>query len=1140
MVTALTDNEKASLANIILPEILKSGDKEKIKAEISSLIAQRRSKTNLLRSSSSFSLINSGSNRINGASPILKNGSKLGLDLQEHEDSIFSSLISHATKLLENKKDLEKFYDFFNKEKNPDVINIANSPDEVENFLSVFQGTKASSERRVEFLERISADQSSNEFVGILREYGRAAPVMMRDFLSAPNRNFENLLLRQIKMNPKILIAEGIGNEPMIYSIAAFMADYSDEFIEGFLEKIGGTDFKKLQHNNCTVFEAFLNNKLYSSKERTAKIVDLFVEHNFELFEGESTRLPVEKIEKYKDLLFSSDPVSQRAREANLPLAYAKNMLLKNGKDDVLANLIFDQLKNDREKFFDKKEALNFVYEIYRQDKKLFLDFFESRKETLKGIFFPEAAQRLKENFDSDFAIFALEFALEGRSNNTISSITDKIPQEKCREVFIRGNIFHFAVENSSGNVAYLLNKLKEKVLEQSEIKEILKVRKNGLTCLEVAIPKHQNENVHLFIKNGAPINELGEKGTPLMQAAQQHSFPILKNLLDEIKKEIRAEISNKEEAKRKLLEVINTKNSDGKTALHYAAQNGRETMINALIEDGCDVSLQDNEGNTAAHLSAKKGSKFTTDILIKKNQEVSEIKNHEGKTVGDIISLEINQDLDPKTFALKEGETALHYAVRHCASQATFKKIFDDAPNKFALATKQNAEGLNPLHLACVLGSTSTLENLLKAAKEAFASKESAHLSEDFENFIHSNSSKNKTPLRYLASHGRERMLDSLCNIGGNVNLGLQDFRGNGALFYAIRSGATNTFEKIFRRMIDAKINCETENIAGQTFLHYAAMQGDSSLFADVLNRVLQVVEEKKESTNGIVKALLSEKLLKEMVRDGRDEIIKIISGNIDVKSHPELMMVAASKNYQETVKVLFNLGLDDLSKLDLPVAKDQYCDKIFRDLFLAGCKFNEAQIIEKEKFYPELAKAWREKEVETQSKKVKEVKSESEEVAQKVKKFLENFRKFESFFSQDQGYLLKIVNGFGIEMNRVHQGAEDFLEKINDKTNSEIFKIKSDFALNQKLEEVKENDIYKAMIFLSDVELNEQQIGKIEARMNKFSDNKKLSDEKRAENFLQVLQKAFEETLKPKAEVSSSKVEAIKKNQHQSRKTQ
>ena len=62
----------------------------------------------------------------------------------------------------------------------------------------------------------------------------------------------------------------------------------------------------------------------------------------------------------------------------------------------------------------------------------------------------------------------------------------------------------------------------------------------------------------------------------------------------------------------------------DGMTPLHFAAQNGHETLTRLLIEKGADVSAADEDEWTPLHRAARRGHEAVARLLIEKGADVS------------------------------------------------------------------------------------------------------------------------------------------------------------------------------------------------------------------------------------------------------------------------------------------------------------------------------------------------------------------------------------------------------------------------------------------------------------------------------------------------------------------------------------
>ncbi|KAF8243679.1 ankyrin, partial [Wilcoxina mikolae CBS 423.85] len=61
----------------------------------------------------------------------------------------------------------------------------------------------------------------------------------------------------------------------------------------------------------------------------------------------------------------------------------------------------------------------------------------------------------------------------------------------------------------------------------------------------------------------------------------------------------------------------MNAKDNSGRTALHYAAENGDETIVRLLVEHEADKTIQDKRGMTALMLATTKGHNTMVNLLL-------------------------------------------------------------------------------------------------------------------------------------------------------------------------------------------------------------------------------------------------------------------------------------------------------------------------------------------------------------------------------------------------------------------------------------------------------------------------------------------------------------------------------------------
>ena len=61
----------------------------------------------------------------------------------------------------------------------------------------------------------------------------------------------------------------------------------------------------------------------------------------------------------------------------------------------------------------------------------------------------------------------------------------------------------------------------------------------------------------------------------------------------------------------------VNSQDTFGKTALHYAIETEASQIANFLIENKCDVNIGDNNGITALHTAIKVGNLMIVQVNI-------------------------------------------------------------------------------------------------------------------------------------------------------------------------------------------------------------------------------------------------------------------------------------------------------------------------------------------------------------------------------------------------------------------------------------------------------------------------------------------------------------------------------------------
>ena len=78
--------------------------------------------------------------------------------------------------------------------------------------------------------------------------------------------------------------------------------------------------------------------------------------------------------------------------------------------------------------------------------------------------------------------------------------------------------------------------------------------------------------------------------------------------------------------------EKIDTRYSDGRTALYVAVLRRKRSVVDVLLAAGADMNIQDNEGRTVLHLAVKQSNGSLIDALLDAGADMT-IKDEEGRT---------------------------------------------------------------------------------------------------------------------------------------------------------------------------------------------------------------------------------------------------------------------------------------------------------------------------------------------------------------------------------------------------------------------------------------------------------------------------------------------------------------------------
>jgi ankyrin repeat protein len=230
------------------------------------------------------------------------------------------------------------------------------------------------------------------------------------------------------------------------------------------------------------------------------------------------------------------------------------------------------------------------------------------------------------------------------------------------------------------------------------------------------------------YIKDEKELKEYNDKylnaidtdvKTALIWASKNNNVGALKLILDKII-ENRKYIKDEEELEKYNNKYLNAKDSDGKTALIYASENGYTKIIELLIDSGADINKKDGEYGKTPIMWAMKNKelgKEVVELLIKKGARLDKTSNDGGTVLMyavlykqiEIVELLINigVDLNEKD---NYGFTALMTAVHN-----RYTNIAEFLIKRGADINQKDNKGRTALMWAADYNSVEIVELLLK-----------------------------------------------------------------------------------------------------------------------------------------------------------------------------------------------------------------------------------------------------------------------------------------------------------------------------------------------------------------------------------------------------------------------------------------
>ena len=161
----------------------------------------------------------------------------------------------------------------------------------------------------------------------------------------------------------------------------------------------------------------------------------------------------------------------------------------------------------------------------------------------------------------------------------------------------------------------------------------------------------------------------------------------------------------------------INTRNNEGESLLHGAAQDGHVTTMRLLIRRGCKVDLVDARGLTPLHSAAAQGQTKAVRELIRNGASKSEVARifgtplHQAASKGHVDTVvAMLEEGCPLDVVNSAGSTVLHWAA-----EGGHVELVRELVGRGCDVNAVRADGCTPLHFAAAHGRTEAVRELIK-----------------------------------------------------------------------------------------------------------------------------------------------------------------------------------------------------------------------------------------------------------------------------------------------------------------------------------------------------------------------------------------------------------------------------------------